>query len=136
MAQDVVVKESLDEALIGDGAALVQALDDAGWTVSAALWLYSPDASRWRLLIASPLVERHGPREAYAGIQRALNGLDRGDAGLALDDVMVVGRDHSLVHVLRTAIRTGPGPALSRVRFARNVIDGHFIDDALIYRIT
>jgi hypothetical protein len=38
-----------------------------------------------------------------------------------------------LVKLLKTAIRTGAG--VESIRFSKNVISGHFIDDALIYRV-
>ncbi len=41
--------------------------------------------------------------------------------------------DADLVRLLRVALKTGGG--LSRIRFSKNVINGHFIDDALIYRV-
>lgn len=37
-----------------------------------------------------------------------------------------------LVKLLRIAIRTGLG--ISRIQFSKNVINGHFVVDALIYR--
>jgi hypothetical protein len=41
--------------------------------------------------------------------------------------------DADLVRLLRVAARTAPG--VNRIRFSKNVINGHFIDDALIYRV-
>jgi hypothetical protein len=134
MAQDIVVKESLDHALIRDGAALVRELDDAKWPVTAALWFYYPDTNAWRLLIASPEVGTKGPLEAYAAVQKALKGLDAAGRVLTLEDIGVVTADHPPIGVLRTALATGP--VITQIRFSRNVVGGHYIDDALIYRLT
>lgn len=133
MAQDVVVKESLSDALVKDGAALVAKLDEAGWRPSAALWYYFPDANAWRLLIASSEVSAKGPREAYTTIQRALAELDASQRELSLQNIGVMPADHPIVELLGMMVRTGPG--IGRVRFSKNVINGHFIDDALIYRL-
>jgi hypothetical protein len=54
------------------------------------------------------------------------------NATLPLSSIGVLDANDDLVRLLKAAIRTGPG--LSRIRFSRNVINGHFIDDALIYR--
>ena len=134
MAQDVVVKESLSDPMVRDGAILVEQLDKAGWRVSAALWFYFPDASAWRLLIASPEVVTKGPREAYTAIQSALSQLDISSRELALEDVGVMPPDHPLLRLLRAFVVTGP--VIGNIRFSKNVIDGQFVDDALIYRIT
>jgi hypothetical protein len=133
VAQDVVVKESLSEALVRDGAALVEKLDEAGWRPSAALWFYFTDANAWRLLLASPEVTTKGPREAYTAIQRALAELDPTQRELALEDIGVMPIDHPIVGLLGVMVRTGPG--IGRMRFSKNVINGQFIDDALIYRL-
>lgn len=133
MAQDVVVKESLTDAMVRDGAMLVQKLDETPWRPDAALWLYLPDSNAWRLLLELPDVSIRGPREAYTAVQAALAALAPEGQELALEDIGVVPIGHPLVNALRTALRTGP--AIGRVRFSRNVIGGHFIDDALIYRV-
>lgn len=134
MAQDVMVKESLNDAMVRDGALLVQRLDEAGWQVSAAFWFYFADANAWRLQIASPEVATKGPRESYKVAQGALASLPIEDRALALEDIAVVPTDHPLVGLLRTMVTTGPG--ISRIRFSKNVINGQFIDDALIYRMS
>lgn len=134
MAQDIVVKESLSDPMVRDGAALVEALDAVGWRPTAAFWFYVPEANAWRLLLASPDVSTKGPREAYTTIQSALGELDLSTRELALEDIGVMPADHPLVGLLRSFITTGPG--ISNIRLSKNVINGHFVDDALIYRIT
>ena len=128
-----MVKESLDEVMIRGGAALVEGLDKAGRRVSAAFWFYYPDANAWRLLLASPDVASKGPREFYLAVQNVLSTIQRADLSIALDDIAVVPSDSQLVGLLRGMISTGPG--ISQIRFSKNVIDGTFIDDVLIYRL-
>lgn len=120
--------------MIREGAELVQLLDRAGWNPSAALWFFSSEANAWRLLLASPEVAIKGPRDAYTVVQSALGKMEASERELALEDIGVMPPDHPLIGLLRTVTVTGP--IVGRIRFSRNVIDGHFIEDALIYRIT
>ncbi len=120
--------------MIRDGAALVQKLDETGSRASAALWFYFTDANAWRLLIASPEVATKGPRKAYVAAQQALAALPVEDRTLTLEDISMIPPDHPLLALLRMLVSTGPG--IGRLRFSKNVINGQFIDDALIYRMS
>ena len=64
---------SLVEGAVQEGSRLVKALDEAGIEVRSAMWLYDPDADRWRLVLAMPLVDERGPAAAFAYMQSALN---------------------------------------------------------------
>lgn len=119
--------------MVRSGADLTRQLAEAGWQVTASLWLYDPDSNQWRLLLASPTVGTGGPRKAYATIQDVLSAASGDAAALALDDVGVLPDDDSLVQLLRAAIATGPG--IAGIRFSRNVVNGRFIEDAYIYRV-
>ncbi len=131
MAEEVVVKDNLSEAMISAGAELTRRLVEDRWPLSASLWLYLPDLNKWRLILASPNVADQGPREAYKQINQALTKLT--SLVVSLQDITVVEPDDSLISALRTAVRTGD--ALTGIRFSRNVINGQFIDDAYIYRL-
>lgn len=130
MAESALVKEHLTEQMISSGAELTAKLDAAGLPIAAAFWFFIPELNEWRLLFASPEVSTEGPRAVYEKIQRAV--ADLGDAAVPLSAIGVLDVEADLIQLLKTAIRTGPG--ISRIRFSRNVINGHFIDDALIYR--
>ena len=130
MAENTVVKEQLTDAMIEEGAQLTSKLDETGLPVTAAFWLYVTDLNEWRLVFASPEVSSNGPRAVYEKIRRAVAEL--GGEGIALSNIGVLDPDADLVRLLKFAVRTGPG--VNRIRFSKNVINGHFIDDALIYR--
>jgi hypothetical protein len=132
MAENTVVKEQLTEAMIDAGARLTSRLDEIGLPVRAAFWMFVPDLNEWRLMFASPEVSSKGPRGVYETIRQAIEELGPDVATVTLSDVGVLDVDADMVRLLKSAIRTGPG--VSRIRFSKNVIDGHFIDDALIYR--
>ena len=134
MAEDTLVKDVLTDGMIKAGADLVRKLDEAEWPVVAAFWLYLPEQNSWKLVLASPVAEVSGPRRAYESIQTALGALPEARGHLALSDIEVVEPQHYLVRALRIAINTGP--TINGIRFTRNVINGHLIHDAHIYRVS
>jgi len=134
MAEETVVKEILTREMIEAGADLTRRLDEARLKVNASLWLYIPDSNLWRLIMASPAVRKDGPKKVYRKIQSILSKIP-GDASIIrLNDISVVEDNDPLIILLRIALRTGDG--ISGIRFSKNTINGHFIEDTYIYRIT
>src|SRR5438128_2489038 len=125
-----MVASPLVELDIESGRKLIRELDANKFPVVAALWLYLTEPNEWRLVIASPLVEKLGPRAAYRRVQEAIA---RTQTAIALKNVTVISPDEDPVRLFRRALRTGPG--LSDTRFTGNTINGTFIEDAYIYRI-
>lgn len=125
-------KSALVEKHIEEGERVILGLGDAGFQVDAALWFYLSDSEEWRLLLASPFVEKEGPKKAYSFIQSVLEQLSP-PSEISLKDISVLSPSHHLIHLLRIAIRTGPG--ISGIRFTRNVINNTLIEDAYIYRL-
>lgn len=118
--------------MIDAGAELTAKLDESGLPITTALWFFEPDLNEWRLLFASPEVATKGPRDVYEKIQRVVGHLGEKASAVPLSIIGLMDTDADLVRLLKVAIRTGPG--VNRIRFSKNVINGHFIDDALIYR--
>ena len=133
MAENTVVKDQLTDAMVEAGAELTRKLDEAGLLTNAALWLFVPEINEWRLLFASPEVSVQGSRKVYEQIRVALEQLGDKASAAPLSAIGLLDQNADLVKVLKIAIRTGPG--IGRVRFSKNVINGHFIEDALIYRV-
>jgi hypothetical protein len=96
------------------------------------MWFFLADINEWRLMFASPQLSAEGPRAVYEKIEEARKAIGAQADSLPLSAIGLMDTNHQLVQLLRFAVRTGPG--VSRVRFSKNVINGHFIDDALIYR--
>jgi hypothetical protein len=132
MVEDYVVKEQLTDGMIDAGAAVVRKLDEMGLPVTAAFWYFMPETNAWRLMIASPEVGTQGPRVVYEQVLTALEELGPAAAQAPFAQVSVLEPRAEIVRLLRAATPTGPG--VSRIRFARNAVNGHFVDDALIYR--
>lgn len=133
MVENVLVKESLTESMIKAGEELTRILDQMNWPVTASLWFYFIEENQWKLLFASPLVEKEGPKLAYQRIQEALRNFQQGTPKIGLQDVAVTGEAHPLISLMKIAIRTDGG--ISGIRFSKNVINGQVIEDAYIYRL-
>ena len=123
-------KATLVERDIEAGAKLVEALDRADVDVASAFWLLDQEGGGWSLYIASPLVDRIGPYSAYSRIRKVL---EKSPTTINIDDISAVSPGDRMVKLLQAAIRTGKHQ-IARVRFTRNVVNGTFIEDALIYR--
>ena len=132
MVENAVVKEQLTDDMVDGGAQLVRKLDEMGLSVPAALWLFDPEINEWRLLIASPSVSEAGPQEVYRRIEEARKSLGQEGAQIPLSSIGLLPMNHELVGLLGIAMDTGN--SIARIRFSKSSINGHFIDDALIYR--
>lgn len=137
-------KEELVGKQIGAGIVLIETLDSSEFTVSAAMWFYLTETSQWRLIIASPFVEKNGPKKSYEFIQNVLDELPRNIKAalytplpdyLSLNNISLVSPNNELIKLVRIAIRTD-SRAYSQIRFTKNVINNVLIEDALIYRMT
>ena len=104
-----------------------------GLPIVAALWLLVPDINEWRLFFATPELSTAGPRVVYEKIEQARQTLGERVAATPLSAIGLLDVNHELVRALRIAMRTGGG--VSRIRFSKNVVNGRFIEDALIYRV-
>lgn len=133
MAENTVVKEQLTSAMVDAGADLTRKLDEIGVSITAAFWLFEPELNEWRLVFASPDVSAKGPREVYDKIRQAIDQLKEKASATPLSLIVVMDADADLIQLLRVALKTGGD--LNPIRFSKNVINGHFIDDALIYRV-
>ena len=132
MVEETVVKEQLTETMIRSGAELTEKLDSMGLPLAAAMWFFVPEVNEWRLFFASPEVDALGPRSVYKKIQDAVAALG-GETPIPLSMIGVLDAEADVVHLLQAVVRTGPD--INRIRFSKNVINGHFINDALIYRV-
>lgn len=131
MAEETLVKEALTEEMKKAGAELTRKLDEAKWPVVASFWYFVPDDNQWKLILASPKLEAEGPKHSYEEISKAASTL-RHYFG-SLEFISVVAPHHDVVRTLGSAIQTGW--SIKGIRFSKNVINGHFIDDAYVYRV-
>ena len=71
-----MVKETLVGLNVAGGEKILAMLDAAKFPVTVALWmLYGEEGDeRWRLVLASPLYDKLGHREAFLKMFRTLSG--------------------------------------------------------------
>jgi hypothetical protein len=126
MAEAVLVNDD-----ISLGQELIRALDGANFPVTAAAWIYYADVGEWRLVIRTPRAEKD-LQSAYLDVAIAMD--KKGDlrSRLDLSRVRLVPPNDRLLQAMGTALRV---EGLGNVRFTQNVINGIYIDDAVVYRL-
>jgi len=128
-----MVATELTPELIREGSTLIEQLDKVGASPGAALWLYFPDASAWRLMLTEERLGAEGPRKAYRTVQKVLQALGDEIKHLSLNNITLTTPDAPIVTLLRRAL--GAESRISGIRFTGNAIDGTLIEDAFIYRL-
>jgi hypothetical protein len=113
------------------GEAFLRALDAAGVPVTAAYWLYAEETG-WRLVLASPEVEQFGPKHFYMRVLGVLRSLP--ESVLSSGIITAVPSYEPSAVALRKAVPSGQG--IVRVRVTGNVLNGLYIPDALVYRVS
>ena len=124
-------KATLVDPAFDSGARLLRALDES-ITISSAFWWLDKETGDWLLVLASPEVDRRGPRHVYRVVQNVLRKTD--PSGIDFSDISVVGERDATVRLLSSAVRTGSG--VGSVRLQNNVINGVLVEDAYVYRLT
>jgi hypothetical protein len=118
------------EVDIGGGAQLIERLDAAGFPLVAALWYFNPDASEWRLLLASPRVDEAGPRRAYEEVLTQLDALKL--PSLSLANVIVRSPNEPLIAALRASFR-GTGRSATWIR--GEAVNSLYVGHAYLYLV-
>jgi hypothetical protein len=126
-------RSQLTPDMIELGASLLRTLDSSRIPVTAAFWFLMPDKS-WRYLIASPLFNPLKPEDFYRSTQPVVSKALSANTTL-ISSLSVMPPDHPLVQLLKAAIVTGQD-SISGIRFTANTINGQFIEDAYIYRLS
>lgn len=123
----------LVEKDIESGKKLIEYLDNKNLDIKVALWLYNSEMCRWHFLISTELIDQEGARKLYFKIANYIKKI-RDSINFDVDDIILTPYSSPLINLLKMVIKTGPG--ISGIRFQQNVINGHLIEDAYIYRLT
>jgi hypothetical protein len=127
-----MAKETLLDSDIAAGARFIEALDKAGEVINAALWFYYPDLSQWKLLLASSKFEGSNLTGSYTKISQTLSAQEDVSKNISIGDVKILQHKDPLMKLLKGIVRTGKG--LNQIRMTSNVLNGIYVEDALIYR--
>lgn len=126
MDQTTLVDRDIEE-----GRHLVEALDTAGFPVTAALWYFSAQEGIWRLVIASSKVKELGPRAVYTEIQSTMQSAN---ITLPLTQISAVPPDAPIVTEVRIFAGTGGAPYIGGYHLFHTALGNIFIEEAYVYR--
>jgi hypothetical protein len=111
------------------GKKVLNALDAAEFPLSVALWL--KEDTDWTLVLATPLYEGIGPKEAYRCLLAALSAehpVSLGELPLRLE-----GHRNPLIKALRKTF--GKTASVAGMRLGGQRVGTAWIDDGYVYRI-
>ncbi|HKN76948.1 MAG TPA: hypothetical protein VJW94_17355 [Candidatus Acidoferrum sp.] len=141
MAEETLVKEPLTTEMIEVGRDMTSRLLDNGFELACSLWFYDAESNRWRLVLASPVVDLEGPIRAYEQIEEILQ--DNWEMGIWLRDISAVGATDPLVagfrslgriELLRPRHATADRVTTAR-RYTRGRVGDNFVEDAYVYLV-
>lgn len=130
MPEEILVKEALSRERIEAGRRLIEASESKQLSITAAFWLFETDTGRWKLHLVTPLRE-NGPHPAYQALYPIWLGCGFDEGDLAFQDIRANAPSDPLATALTRAVSIKGKPG---VRFSRNTVDGHYIEDAYIYK--
>jgi len=124
---------NLDQLLIEEGKRMLKVLDSTDIKPSSALWFYLEEQKVWRLIIASPYFNNLSAQDRY----RRLIGIFNQEAFTRLEvgSIVLLPADDPLISLLKIAVRTNPD-SISEISFKSNTVNGVFIYNSLIYRLS
>ncbi len=131
MVEGKMVKDILTDNMVMDGEQLVKKLLDTDLNIRAAFWLYLKESDKWRLMIATPKVGADGPISVYKKLQSILKEFDKETLNFTLSDLSVVKPNNEVVQLLKGVF--GPTDGVKQIRFSKNAINTHYIEDSLLY---
>lgn len=124
MAEETVVKDVLTDNMIEAGQALTNALERRRWPFVAAFWLYDWETNRWKLVFASPVVEK-GPTAAYGEVLAVRKGTS---PTVDFDAVLLVSPRDRYVRELLELVDRGLHIDGRRIRSGA-------VEDSYVYRV-
>jgi hypothetical protein len=124
--------ETLNEADIEYGRKLWQLLrTDPRFPIAGIFWLLEPEASEWRLVIASPKVDALGPRDAYRELAEVTRSIPAGFGQLL--KIELISPKHPMYQALRSVF--AKTPSVEGARLGGTQVAGTYIDGAYLYEL-
>jgi hypothetical protein len=136
MDQDPVVSDQTER-----GNRLIGELTADGFDVKIAFWAKPSDEGKWFLYLASPIVDREGPKAAYLTVYRVMKKIP--DLWIEPLEVRVVGLKDSLAEAALAVTKPkvpdspfavpNPRPYPGMTQFGGSTLGGLSVDGAYIY---
>jgi hypothetical protein len=124
--------ETLDGLDIEFGRNLWQRLrNSTEFPIQGIFWLMEPEAGEWLLVIASPKVDRLGPRDAYRELA-ALTGDIPANSRQLLKIKLISPKDPMYEAMGSVFAQTA---SVEGARLGNTMVGGIFIDEAYLYEI-
>lgn len=124
--------ETITTADLEFGHKLWDALrDNRKFPISGMLWLFEPDAGQWHLVIASPVVDKIGPRNAYRALAEATKNIPA--SGDQLLKIELVSPKHPLYEAIRSVF--GQAASVEGSRLGHSYVGGIYVEDAYLYGV-
>jgi len=94
-------------------------------------WLFEPESSEWNLIIATPRVDRVGPKNAYAELADITKQVPANSTQLLR--IELISPKQPLYEALRSVF--GQTASVEGARLGNTQVGGMYIDDAYLYEI-
>jgi len=94
-------------------------------------WLFEPGASEWHLMIASPMVDRLGPRDSYRALSEVSRQVPADSAQLL--KLELISPRHPLYEALRTVF--AKTKSVEGARLGGSQVEGMYVEDAYLYGV-
>lgn len=132
MDKILLVGRSFTNEMMAAGAVFVREIEQSSLHLCAALWIQPTPDDFWKFILAFPEVRLEGPRYVYKKLRSISNRISPDEYKIGTETVSVVEERDRLIQMFRGVIRVDSGG----VRFSRNSLNGTYIEDAYIYKMT
>jgi len=124
--------EALTTPDIEFGRTLWQSLrSTSDFPINGMFWLFEPESGEWNLEIATPRVDRVGPRNAYNELAEITKRIPADSSQLLR--IELISPKQPLYQALRSVF--GETASVEGARLGNTQVGGMYIDDAYLYEI-
>ena len=132
MDKVLLVGRYLTNEMMSAGAIFVKEIEKSSLHLHAAMWIQQNPDDFWKFVLAFPEVRLEGPRYVYKKLRSISNRISPEEFRIGSEIVSVVEERDRLIQMFKGIIRVED----SGVRFSRNSLNGIYIEDAYIYKMT
>ena len=132
MDKVVLVGRSLTNEMMEAGSVFVQEIERSSLHLHAALWIQQTPDDFWKFILAFPEVRLDGPRYVYKQLRAISKRISPEVYKIGVEIISVVEERDRLIQIFKGVIKVHGGG----IRFSRNSLNGTYIEDAYIYKMT